>query len=67
MCSGATSDTLETEAVASLVDARYPETDVEFERGGLFRRIVQPAVILGAAVIGTYLFFNLRSKRTEGG
>ena len=67
LCSGETTDTLETEAIAGLVDARYPETDVEFERGGLFRRIIQPAVIFGAAVIGTYLFFNLRSKRTEGG
>ena len=67
LCTGQQQDTIRVELVDHLSDARFPETSPQDLGPGLFTRIVEPAVIIGAAVIGTYLFFNLRSKRTEGG
>jgi len=67
LCTRSLTDTLTVDQVNRLVDPRFAETSVSYESRSLLRRVVEPAVILGAAVIGTYLFFNLRSKRTEGG
>jgi hypothetical protein len=66
-CTDTLDDQLPVAGVEALSDPRFPETDVSIERRSLVRRLLEPAVIVGAAVIGTYLFFNLRSKRTEGG
>jgi hypothetical protein len=64
-CADIRSDTLSAALASSMRDSRYPETDVEPPRGGWFRKFLQPAVVLGASAIGTYLFFNLRSRRTD--
>ena len=66
-CSADRNDRIPASGVSALTDSRFPETNVTIESRNLLRRLVEPAVIVGAAVIGTYLFFNLRSKRTEGG
>ena len=67
LCADIRTDTLSTESARSMVDPRFPETNVSPPVGGWFRRYLQPAVIIGASAIGTYLFFNLRSRRTDSG
>lgn len=60
-------DEVNLDALDELNDARYTETQAYFERRSWIERSLTPAVIMGAAVIGTYLFFNLRSKRSSDG
>ncbi|MEM1095297.1 MAG: hypothetical protein AAGJ10_11910 [Bacteroidota bacterium] len=40
----------------------YPETQGTVPQGW-FRRYLEPAVVIGSAALGTYLFFTLRSTR----
>ncbi|MEM6648154.1 MAG: hypothetical protein AAF730_18070 [Bacteroidota bacterium] len=44
----------------------YPETQGEVPQGWL-RRYLEPAVVIGSAALGTYLFFTLRSTRQSDG
>ncbi len=67
MCDEQIVDTIAEDRVRTLADPRFAETNVRLEYESLFKRILEPAVIVGAAVVGTYLFFNLRSKRTNDG
>lgn len=67
LCGDVRTDTLSTDTAHMMIDSRYPETNVSPPAGGWFRRYLQPAVIVGASAIGTYLFFNLRSRRTGSG
>ncbi len=66
-CSDTIADSLAADAARAYADSRYPVTDVEPPQGGWFRSILEPAVVVGAAAIGAYLFFNLRSRRTDNG
>jgi len=67
MCEEQRIDTITMDRVRTLADPRFTETNVLLENESLFKRILGPSIIVGAAVIGTYLFFNLRSKRTGDG
>lgn len=67
LCSESATDTLSTELADAFKDSRYPETSVQLQSTGWFHRIIQPAVVAGAAAIGAYLFFNLRSRRSDDG
>ena len=67
MCSRELVDSLDAHLANSLADARYAETNIQYEDEGWIHRVLEPAIIVGAAVIGTYLFFNLRSKRSDDG
>ncbi len=67
MCDERLIDTVPEDRVRTLADPRFAETNVLLEYDSLFKRILGPVVIVGAAVVGTYLFFNLRSKRTDDG
>ena len=64
-CSDSLTDTLSVERARAYADPRYSETNIEPPQGGWFRSVLEPAVIAGAAAIGAYLFFNLRSRRTN--
>lgn len=67
LCSQELVDTVDSSLAGRLTDPRYEETNVEFEDKGWLHRVLEPTVIVVAAVIGTYLFFNLRSKRSDNG
>jgi hypothetical protein len=66
-CNQTIADTLSTDMAALLKDNRFPETDVAPDSRSWLKKALQPAVIIGAAAIGTALFFNLRSERAEDG
>lgn len=47
---------------AQVETTAYPETQGQVPQGW-FRRYLEPAVVIGSAALGTYLFFTLRSTR----
>lgn len=65
-CDTAQSDTISSEQANAFRDSRFPETDIESSSRSWFRSFLEPAVTIGAAAVGTYLFFNLRSERADG-
>ncbi|GMQ82335.1 MAG: hypothetical protein BMS9Abin05_1784 [Rhodothermia bacterium] len=67
MCRRELVDSLDASLTNSLADARYAETNIQYNEKGWMYRVLEPAIIVGAAVIGTYLFFNLRTKRSDDG
>jgi len=66
-CDVSVSDTLSVEMARVFRDARYPETDIQPSERNWFKRVLQPAVVIGAAAVGTFLLFNLRSTQSDGG
>ncbi len=50
----------------SLADPRWSITNPDIPPTGRWLRYLQPTVLVAAAAVGTYLFFNLRSDRTDG-
>ena len=64
-CSRHRVDLIDTDIINGLSDSRYVETQPLFQQRSWIQRSLSPVVIIGAAVIGTYLFFNLRSKRSN--
>lgn len=66
-CDQTLSDSLDASLAKALRDHRWPETDVAPENRSILGKIVKPVVVLGAAAVGTWLFFNLRSERAEDG
>lgn len=50
----------------ALADPRWSVTNPDIPQTGRWRRTLQPAVLVAATAIGTYLFFNLRSDRADG-
>ncbi|GAB5520294.1 MAG: hypothetical protein RhofKO_25450 [Rhodothermales bacterium] len=50
----------------SLETTAYPETQGNVPQGWV-RRYLEPAVVIGSAALGTYLFFSLRSTRQSDG
>jgi hypothetical protein len=66
-CNRTVADTLDTDMAALLKDARFPETDVTPDNRSWLKKALQPAVVIGAAALGTALFFNLRSERADDG
>ncbi len=66
-CDTSVSDTLTVEAARLFQDSRFLETDVQPSQKNWFKRYLQPAVVIGAAAVGTFLLFNLRSTQSGGG
>ncbi len=66
-CDRSLSDTLSTNLAKLYNDDRFSETNVEPENRSWLKKVIQPAVVIGAAALGTALFFNLRSDRADGG
>ncbi len=48
-------------------DRRFPETSPSMPAASRWRKVVEPIVLVGASAVGTYLFFNLRSRRAGSG
>lgn len=65
-CNVSRSDTLSLDTARFLRDTRFPETNVIPTSNNWMKRVLQPAVVIGAAAVGTFLFFNLRSGRSDG-
>lgn len=66
-CRDSRSDIVGREEVASLGDPGYPETNPIIPAKGGWKRFIEPAVLLAASAVGTYLLFNLRSRRADSG
>jgi hypothetical protein len=66
-CDDTRSDTLTTEMARLFKDDRYAETNVLPSTTRWYRKVLEPAIVIGVAAVGTYLFFNLRSERASDG
>jgi len=66
-CSDVQVDTVDRTLLSSLSYAGFPETNPAPPAKGGLRRFLEPAVLIGATAVGTYLFFNLRSRRSDSG
>lgn len=66
-CLETRSDLHTRRGAASLADPRWSVTNPDIPQTGFWRRYLQPTVLVAAAAVGTYLFFNLRSDRADGG
>lgn len=64
-CRSSEQDVIDGDLAESLADGRYSGTSPEIPSTSRLRRFVEPVVVIGAAAIGTYLFFNLRSSRSD--
>jgi len=51
----------------SLETDAFPETQGSIPHAGWMRRYLEPAVLAFASAVTVYLFFNLRSDRSDGG
>ena len=61
ICNETAVDTVRTRDLALLEDPAFSETVGPRPPAGWIRRIVEPAVLVGAVSVGVYLFFSLRS------
>jgi len=66
-CQKTADDELSRKDARALADTRYPETDPSLPSASRWRRLAEPVVLIGATAVGTYLFFNLRSRRADSG
>jgi hypothetical protein len=66
-CQQAASDTLSREAAHGLADPRSSVTDPALPPRSRLWQAVEPAVLIGATAVGTYLLFHLRSRRADNG
>ena len=66
-CRETFTDTIRRADRASLEAEAFPETQGEAPRAGWMRRYLEPAVLAAATAITVFLFFNLRSDRTDDG
>ena len=64
-CSPAASDTLSVDQARRLNDTRYSQTQPDIPSTSRWRRVLEPVAVIGAAAVGTYLFFNRRSRRAD--
>ncbi|MDA0378512.1 MAG: hypothetical protein O2899_03380 [Bacteroidetes bacterium] len=60
-------DILTRDAARSLADRRSTITDPALPPRSRLRQAIEPAVLLGATAVGTYLLFHLRSRRADNG
>ncbi len=67
VCEGSLVDRMDRRTAESLSDPQSGLTQPALPRTGVWSRFVEPVVLVGATAIGTWLFFNLRSKRADGG
>lgn len=66
-CQKTEEDEMSRADAKALADSRFPETDPSLPPASRWRRIAEPVVLIGATAVGTYLFFNLRSRRADSG
>ena len=66
-CREAFTDTIRRADRAALESETFPETRGDPPRAGWMRRYLEPAVLAAATAITVYLFFNLRSDRSDDG
>jgi len=66
-CSSERTDTIQRDAISALSYEGFPETSPAVPAKGGWKRFIKPAVLIGATAVGTYLFFNLRSRRSDSG
>ena len=66
-CSDVHVDSVDRTLLSSLSYAGFPETNPAQPATGGLRRFLEPAILIGATAVGTYLFFNLRSRRADSG
>ena len=64
-CRETFSDTIRRAGRAPLESEAFPETQGTVPRAGWMRRYLEPAVLAAATAITVYLFFNLRSDRSD--
>ncbi len=66
-CRDTLTDTIRRSDRAALEWDAFPETQGEAPRGGWIRRHLEPAILAVATAVTVYLFFNIRSERTDDG
>lgn len=66
-CTRSESDTLSRSDAESLADPRSSVTDPALPPRSRIWQAVEPAVLIGATAVGTYLLFHLRSRRADNG
>ena len=66
-CSKSRDDGLTREQARSLADPRSPVTNPDLPPRSRFKQALEPVVLIGATAVGTYLLFNLRSRRADNG
>ncbi len=67
VCSDSFSDTIPRKLANTLGHNDFTELNPTIPSGSVFSRWVQPVVLVAATAVGTYLLFNLRSRRADGG
>jgi len=66
-CTDRATDTIRRADLAAVQTDAFPETLGAIPEAGGLRRYLEPAVLTAVTVIGTYLFFSLRSSRADDG
>ena len=66
-CRDTRADTIHRNDLAQVESTPFPETQASPPEAGWRRRYLEPVVITGATAIGVFLFFSLRSNRTNDG
>ena len=66
-CRETFTDTIRRADRTALETDAFPETQSDPPRAGWMRRYLEPAVLAAATAITVYLFFNLRSDRSDDG
>ncbi len=64
-CQDRFTDAIPRKDRAALESEAFPETQAEPPRGSWRRRYLEPAILAAATAVTIYLFFNLRSERTN--
>lgn len=64
-CSESREDVLTREEARSLADLRSPVTNPDLPPRSRVKQALEPVVLIGATAVGTYLLFNLRSRRAD--
>lgn len=66
-CSDSATDLIERELALELAYDGFSVTNPSIPPKRGIARFVQPLILVAASAVGTYLFFNLRSRRADGG
>ncbi len=66
-CRDTLTDTIRRSDRAALEWEAFPETLGEAPHGGWMRRYLEPAILAVTTAVTIYLFFNIRSQRTDDG
>ncbi len=66
-CTDTKTDVIERTLAPDLAFDGFSATSPIIPPASRFRRFIQPVVLVAASAVGTYLFFNLRSRRADGG